>query len=288
MGPVTPKEPQSANDYDDRSTKAVKSVLVEIGQILGSFKGQFAVIGGAVPWLLLDNDEMKHVGTIDIDLGLDHDALKDDGYANLVEVLLKQGYKQREDLKKFQLVREIDIGDGGDPISVVIDFLMPRNADVKKNDPPLIENFAVQKADGADLATEFFELVKINGPMPGGGQNTVEIAVASIPALLAMKGFALVGRDKRKDAYDVYYCVRNYPGGAKALAKDCEPLLKRKSAQKGYQCIADKFDKPDGFGPTRVRQFVEESAILDGRSPDQWQADAYGQVQEWMKAMKLA
>ena len=46
-------EPRSANDYDDRTTAAVKSVLVEIGQILGSFKGKFAVIGGAVPWLLL-------------------------------------------------------------------------------------------------------------------------------------------------------------------------------------------------------------------------------------------
>ena len=32
---------------------AVKSVLVEIGQVLGSFKGKFAVVGGAVPLLLL-------------------------------------------------------------------------------------------------------------------------------------------------------------------------------------------------------------------------------------------
>ena len=46
-------EPQYASDYDDRATVAVKSVLVEIGQILGSYKGKFAVIGGAVPWLLL-------------------------------------------------------------------------------------------------------------------------------------------------------------------------------------------------------------------------------------------
>ena len=35
-------EPQSANDYDDRTTLAVKSVLIEIGQILGSFEGKFA------------------------------------------------------------------------------------------------------------------------------------------------------------------------------------------------------------------------------------------------------
>ena len=54
MAPVVPLEPQSAADYDDRTTAAVKAVLMEIGQILGSFQGKFAVIGGAVPWLLLE------------------------------------------------------------------------------------------------------------------------------------------------------------------------------------------------------------------------------------------
>ena len=38
MAEIIPPEPQSANDYDDRTNAAVKSVLVEIGQILGSFE----------------------------------------------------------------------------------------------------------------------------------------------------------------------------------------------------------------------------------------------------------
>lgn len=53
MAEMTPGEPQSAADYDDRTTTAVKTVLIEIGQILGSFKGKFAIVGGAVPWLLV-------------------------------------------------------------------------------------------------------------------------------------------------------------------------------------------------------------------------------------------
>ena len=53
MAEVVPQEPQSADDYEDRTTAAVKMVLVEIGQILGSFRGKFAVVGGSVPWLLL-------------------------------------------------------------------------------------------------------------------------------------------------------------------------------------------------------------------------------------------
>ena len=75
MAKMTPGEPQSAAEYDDRTTVAVKMVLVEIGQILGSFKGKFAIVGGAVPWLLLANEEMPHVGTLDVDIGLDSEAL---------------------------------------------------------------------------------------------------------------------------------------------------------------------------------------------------------------------
>ena len=67
---MAPVEPQHAADYDDRTTAAVRSVLLEIGQILGSFHGKFAVIGGAVPWLLLEEAEMPHVGTVDVDLSL--------------------------------------------------------------------------------------------------------------------------------------------------------------------------------------------------------------------------
>ena len=285
---MTPGEPQYASDYDDRTTAAVKAVLVEIGQILGSFKGKFAVVGGAVPWLLLgDNEDMPHVGTLDLDLGLDAAALGDGEYANLVEALLGHGYAQRKELRRFQLVRQIATADGGTPIDVIIDFLMPKDAEIVKNVPPLISEFAVQRADGADLAVRFYQMVAIAGAMPNGGTNRVEVAVCSIPALLAMKGHAIAGRYKQKDAYDIYYCVRNYPGGIDALAAACRPLLDHPEGLAGYRFIAGKFDSPDGFGPTCVRQFVEESRTLGERSADQWQLDAFGQVHAWLRALGL-
>ena len=89
---MSPLEPQSAADYDDRSTQAVKSVLLEIGQILGSYKGKFVVVGGLIPWLLQNDEDMPHVGTLDIDLGLDPSALADGEYANLIQLLQGQGY----------------------------------------------------------------------------------------------------------------------------------------------------------------------------------------------------
>jgi len=285
MAEINPSDPQSANEYDDRTTAAVKAVLLEIGQILGSFKGKFAVVGGAVPWLLLDNFEMPHVGTIDVDLGLDAEALGDGEYVRLVDALMTHGYGQNKKLRKFQLVRRIEATDEGDPIDIVVDFLMPRDAVIDRNKPPIIEDFAVQRADGTDLAMRFNQMVAVRGVMPNGGTNQVEIAVCSIPALLAMKGYAVHNRLKQKDAYDIYYCIHNYPEGIDALAKDCLPLMRLPSGATGYGFINEKFDGVDGFGPTCVRNFVQESKILGDRTPDQWQQDAFGQIDAWLRAI---
>lgn len=287
MAAMNPQEPQSASDYDDRTTAAVKSVLVEIGQILGTYKGKFAVIGGAVPWLLLDNEEMPHVGTIDVDLSLDAEALGDGEYATLVQALMRHGYQQRGGLRRFQLARLVPPLDDGPAINVIVDFLMPRDAEIIRNTPPLVDHFAVQRADGADLALHFHELTAVSAPMPGGGTNTVEIAICTIPALLAMKGHALGGRLKQKDAYDIYYCIRNYGGGIEALAEACTPLLEHASGVAGYRIIRDKFGDIDGFGPTSVRKFVAETAILGDRTDDQWQQDAFGIVNAWLDALGL-
>ena len=280
-------EPQSASDYDDRTTAAVKSVLVEIGQILGSFKGKFAVIGGAVPWLLLSESDMLHIGTADVDLSLNAEALGDGEYAQLVESLQEHGYNQREDMRRFQLVRTVPARDGGSDINVVVDFLMPRDVEIVKNTPPLISNFAVQRADGADLALKFHQMVAIDSEMPDGGHNRVHIAVASIPALLAMKGYAIANRQKSKDAYDIYFCIRNFPDGLDALVAETKPLLEVDTARKGYLLIEGKFRDMDDFGPTKVRQFVEGSDALGERTADQWQQDAFGQVHAWLVEIGL-
>jgi hypothetical protein len=278
--------PHTAADYDDRTTAAVRSVLVELGQILGSFSGKFAVIGGAVPWLLLNNEDMPHVGTLDVDLSLDAEALGDGEYAMLVKALMSHGYRQSKELRRFQLCRQL-AAEEGDPIEVIVDFLMPRHAEIQKNIPRLIDEFAVQRADGADLALRFYQMVAISGSMPTGGNNRVEIAVCSIPALLAMKGHALARRHKQKDAYDIYYCIRNYPDGISALAAACAPLLGHESGLAGYRFIAEKFNTVDGYGPTSVRLFVKDTRVLGDRSADQWQQDAFGQVDAWLRELDL-
>jgi hypothetical protein len=94
---------------------------------------------------------------------------------------MAQGYKQREELRRFKFVRKVPVDVGGTPIDIVVDFLIPCDAEIVKDRPPILSAFAVQRADGADLALRFYQLVAISGDMPEGSTNR-EIAVArSLP-----------------------------------------------------------------------------------------------------------
>jgi hypothetical protein len=279
-------QPLTALDYEDRGVRAMHAVLIEIGQILGPYRGAVVVVGGAVPYLLLRGADPPHVGTLDVDLDLDPERLAEGAYAELVETLERAGYgRDVEGLKPFQLQRAVDLGDGGAPVLVLVDLLMPRDAKTRRNRPALIAGLRVQGAEAGEIALKNNVRLSVEGQMPDGRPNRVELLVASIPALLVMKGFALDGRDKPKDAYDIYYCVRNFPGGPVALAEACKPLLSERIARDGFSRIAAKFEAEEAFGPHTVSLFLGESGGFDNMSADQVRVDAYRQVRAWFEAL---
>lgn len=280
-------EPTVAAGYDDRGTRAAHAVLVELGQVLGAHRDAIVVIGGSVPSLLMKG--LGHIGTLDIDLDLDTEKLADHGYADLVEKLMAAGYERdQEGMKPFQIRRTVDLRDGGAAVLVIVDLLMPRGAKTQKHRPPLVQGLRVQEADGGEIALRHNIRLLIEGTMPDGRSNRVEMLVASIPALLVMKGYALVQRDKKKDAYDIYFSVRNYPGGLSGLTEECRRLLEDPVAREALANIAAKFDSADGFGPVTVRMFLEGTAMPDGMTPDQVQQDAFRQVRALLQGLGLA
>lgn len=280
-------DPDIAADYDDRGARAAHAVLVELGQVLGAHRDAIVVIGGAVPSLLMRNS--GHIGTLDIDLDLNPEKLAEHGYADLVEKLLSAGYERdQEGMKPFQIRRTVDLKDGGAPVAVIVDLLMPKGTKTRKHRPPLIQGLRVQEADGGDIALRHNIKLLIEGIMPDGRPNRVEMLVASIPALLVMKGYALVQRDKKKDAYDIYFSVRNYPGGPGRLAAACRTLLDDPVAREGLANIGAKFDRVDAFGPVTARCFLAGTALPEGMSPEQVQEDAFRQVRALLQGLNLA
>jgi hypothetical protein len=280
-------EPDIARDYQERDVKAAYSVLIELGQVLGAWRKKFVIVGGAVPWLLLGEARPKHIGTLDIDLDLNPDALAEGEYATLVEALEQKDYERgKEGLKPFQLRRWVKVDDG-EPVGVLVDLLMPWGVRGDQNEDKLVEGLRMQGAHGGEVALVQNTSKMFEGQMPDGRKNQVELLVATIPALLVMKGYALAGRDKKKDAYDIYFSARNFAGGSAALAVECAKLMGNVVARKGFEHIASKFRHAEDFGPKTVRIFLEESAALGEMTPEQVQTDAFMQVSDFLNRIGL-
>lgn len=81
-------EPRVHHEYEARQVAAARRVLIDLGQVLGSwFKDSIVVVGGWVPDLLMPQVDEPHIGSIDVDLALDADKLGDGRYAEVVKSL---------------------------------------------------------------------------------------------------------------------------------------------------------------------------------------------------------
>ena len=78
----------SRRDYPEEIVKAARSVLLEVIRILGEYEDDIVVVGGWVPELLFTEALVKHVGSIDVDLALNHREINEAGYKTILQLLL--------------------------------------------------------------------------------------------------------------------------------------------------------------------------------------------------------
>lgn len=70
-----PEKPSRAADYSKEQIQLVKATCLYIATILGDYMEQVVIVGGLVPSILIDQENLpdgaeSHVGTMDLDLGL--------------------------------------------------------------------------------------------------------------------------------------------------------------------------------------------------------------------------
>lgn len=275
---MTP-EPRQRADYGDRQTEAARRVLIDLGQVLGSYADCLVVVGGWVPDLLLPAAEEPHVGSIDIDLALDAAKLGDGRYAELLQLLLGTR-RYRPGNKAFQLIVDVDPQDGAPPLQVEVEFLAPKQVKLTKNQPKLIKEFRVLQTEGCDVAFEAPVEQILSGPNVRGADNTVRLHVASMADFLVMKALAIGGRDKPKDSYDFCYCLDNSPERLAGLAEIWKKQTPRRLVARSLDILREKFATVNSFGPQQVVEFhqsanPEEQAIQARR--------AYELVREFLR-----
>ena len=249
-------EPRHQSEYDSRQTKAAHRVLIDVAQALAAFQDCLVLVGGWVPYLLLPDAQEAHVGSNDVDLALDAQKLHDGRYAGMLKILLDTR-RYRPGGKPFQFVTDVDLGDGGKPVQVEVEFLAPKEVRLKKNEPKLLEGFRVLQADACSTAFRAPVRVALDGRAIRGAKNKVRLQVASLADFLVMKAHALEGRDKPKDAYDIVYCLDNFPEGLEKLAAAWKRRSEEKDVKRAIEILRDKFTSVEDFGPTQVVEFYD-------------------------------
>jgi hypothetical protein len=94
-------------DYSAEAVHAAKSVLIELTHLLGEYREDIVLIGGWVPELIIPQGQRLHVGSIDVDLALNHTKIKEAGYKRIEELLLSRGYYQDKDRQPYIFFRDI-------------------------------------------------------------------------------------------------------------------------------------------------------------------------------------
>ena len=258
-----------ARDYNEVQVAAARSVLLELMLILGEYRQHIVLVGGWTPVFLIPSPTEPHVGSTDVDLAINHAQVTEAGYQTIRQHLIESGYRVAENNPAAFLKK---VGN----VTVQIDLMSGEYGGTRRDKRhQRVPDTLLRKARGCDLAFIEPEEMLLEGELPDGGKDSVHIRVASIEAFLCMKGFALYGRDKRKDAYDIYYCIREFPGGRDAIVERVRPHIGNGLVREALENIARCFASPEHRGPKRIAEFDGD---LDKEAREEIQRDAYERV----------
>ncbi|MGC9385061.1 MAG: hypothetical protein ACP5D6_10715 [Kosmotogaceae bacterium] len=267
--------------YEPGLVTAAKRVLLEIAHLLQIYSDGFVVVGGSVPDLILKNPPESHIGSIDVDIALDQNKIPETDYRTIQSLLVERGYAPEE--QPFTYSRDVFIE--GQRIKVKVDFLAGEYGGTgKKHRTQRVQDLKPRKARACDLAFIQTIPVQITGKLPNGAKDQAIVQVASIVPFLMMKAQALNGRMKEKDAYDIYYCMRYYPGGHRGLVSAFEKFPSNKLVDEGLRILKEKFASPEHVGPVFITNFLAET---DLETRERIQRDAYERVRALLESLGI-
>ncbi|MGM0368422.1 MAG: hypothetical protein ACQEP2_07625 [Actinomycetota bacterium] len=250
--------------------------------ILGEYKDNIVLVGGWVPYFLIEDKKETHIGSIDIDLAIDSNAISNDAYRTILELLRKKGYEKGR--QPFIFTRSIKDKDSN-IYTIEIDFLSGEYGGTgKSHRTQKIQDINARKARGCDLAFKNNLKVSMENQMPDGSINQISFKLANVIPFLVMKGMAIWERFKEKDAYDIYFIFRNYPGGINELALIFNGVKFNRLVKEGLGKIYAKFSSVDDIGPTWLVKFLD---IEDEEEEDRMKRDAYERVNLLMQKLGI-
>ena len=280
-----PEKPNTAAGYPSDQVARVKATCLYLATKLGDLMPELVVVGGLVPALLINQENLPenvtpHVGTMDLDLGLAFALVGEARYQEVAERLRNAKFTPDKNDEGKTTRQRWRISDP----PVTVDFLIePENSTEAQAGRlfDLTKDWAAIIAPGLHLAFKNNRKVTLSGKTIVGEIAEREISVCGAGAFVVLKALAFHIRGENKDAYDLFYLLRNYGRGVADVAAELRALLSDASAQKAVEWLRSDFKDADSTGPRRAAEF------LFGRPDAATQADAVGFVQQLLVECKL-
>ena len=120
-------KPATRDGYGSEQLALVRRTCLYMATRLGDLLDEIVVVGGLVPYLLIDQEELPaglepHAGTMDLDMGLAAVILNHERYRELGRRLRDAGFKPEVN---EQGNRRLQTWTDGTPHPVAVDFLIP-------------------------------------------------------------------------------------------------------------------------------------------------------------------
>ena len=266
--------------YSERIVRATRQVLLEVFQLLDKFQDSLILVGGWVPVMIVPDSVDKHVGTIDVDLAINDRTLFETGSETMEEILLSNGYQHGTEPGRY--IRQIKID--GQSINVPVDFFTSEQSYIPRNEFFDITGISAIAAPGCEIGFDANETIKLSGVLPNGKQYSTEIKSAGVVALIVMKALAMGIRAKTKDAYDIWFCLANHPGGLNDVVQAFLPHIEKGGVKTALSLLSRYFGSINARGPMDV---VKEEGTT---APDYRafiQQDAFQRVQELLRGLGI-
>lgn len=252
------EKPTTAGGYKRAHLARVRATCLFVATKMGDLMDDLVVVGGLVPSLLIDQEGQArlepHAGTMDLDIGLAAALLDQGRYREIADRLRRSGFAP-------------DVNEAGRPTrqrwkfeareKVTVDFLMPpsspddRGGSLRDLEP----DFAAVIAPGLQLAFRDRIRLSLSGQTIVGEDATREIWVCGAGAFVALKALAFDLRGENKDAYDLFYVLRNYGAGLESVVERLLPLLDDRDALHAIEVLRRDFTTDNGVGARRVAEF---------------------------------
>lgn len=271
------------SDYGQLEVDACFSVLVETITILGEYRDNLVLIGGNVPPLLIPSAREYHPGSLDIDLAIDFKNISGNAYKTIVKTLLSRGYYQTGK-QPFIFYRDIKI-EPEKKVTVQIDLLAGEYGGTgRQHRHQKVQDAQARKVRGCDIVFDAPLKIKLKGTLPNVATNEVTIKIPSAGPFLVTKGMALWDRLKEKDAFDIYFCCRYFPGSVEALSEVIKPIINNRLVQEGLGKIKAKFNEVNALGPVAVADFLE---LQNQEERERIQREAFEFVNRLLELLKI-